>query len=115
MLADHLTKERSGEQIYKVLRHKKFERIEKYDSSEVTAAHIREAAIDIPLLDEQEILHVDVETLFEVIGQESGDQSSSASNSSIQEGQLSTGRRNTASETATRSATQMAEEQRDDD
>ena len=115
MLADHLTKERSGEQKYDVLRHSKFERIEKYDSSEVTASHIREAANDIPLLDEQEILHVDVETLFEVIGHESEDQSSSASSSSIQERQLTSGRKITISETRTQQAAQTSEKQRDDD
>ncbi len=115
MLADHLTKERSGEQMYDVLSHNKFERVEKYDSCEVTAFHIREAAIDIPLLDEQELLHVDVETLIEVIGHESEDQSSSASNSSVQERQLTSGRKITVSETRTQPAAQTAEEQRDDD
>ena len=115
MLADHLTNERTGEQMYDVLRHNKFERIEKYDSSEVRASHIREAAIDIPLLDEQEILHVDVETLYEVIGHESEDHSSSASNSSIQERQLTSGRKITVSETRTQQAAQTSEEQRDDD
>ena len=91
MLADHLTKERSGDQLYDILRHNKFERIEKYDSNEVTASHIKEAAIDIPLLEDSDILHVDVETLYEVIGQETGHLSSSASDSSIHERRLTLG------------------------
>ncbi len=89
MIADHLTKERSGEQIYEMLIHSKFGQIEKYDSNQVTVANIREAAMDIPLLEDPEILHVDVDTLYEVIGQDTGEMSSSASDSTMHERQLS--------------------------
>ncbi len=67
MIADHLTKERNGEQLYSILKDNKFMEIEKFDTRKVTGKAIRDAAIDI--LDDQSNLHVDVEALYEVIGQ----------------------------------------------
>ena len=64
MLADHLTKERSGN----ILKDNKFMDIEKFDTKQVTAKEIRDAAIDIPLEEEEKFLHVDVDALFEIIG-----------------------------------------------
>ena len=69
MLADHLTKERSGEQLYSILKNNKFMDIEKFDTKHVTAKAIRDAAIDIPLEEDEKILRVDVDALFEIICQ----------------------------------------------
>ncbi len=75
MLADHRTKERSGEQLYSILKDNKFMEIERFDAKQVTAKAIKDSAIDIPLADDQTVLHVDVEALFEVIGQNQEDNS----------------------------------------
>ncbi len=111
MIADHLAKERSGEQIYEMLRHSKFERIEKYDNNEVTAANIREAAIDIPVLEDPVILHVDVDTLYEVIGQDAEELSSSASDSSVHEGELTSGSKSRIVETSDQTSMDHDEDQ----
>ncbi len=63
MLADHLTKNRGGEQLYNVLKTGRFQSIKDYDRGEVTKEAIEEAANDIPLVQEDNILHVDIATL----------------------------------------------------
>ncbi len=88
MLSDHMTKERSGEQLYSILKDNKFMDIEKFDARQVTAKEIRDAAIDIPLEEDEKILHVDVDALFEIIGiqpeeQTTRDQEEAAQVSSI--------------------------------
>ena len=69
MLADHLTKERNAQQIYDVLKLNSFDRINKYDSGEITTSMIRDAAIDIPLNENERILTVEVEAINERISQ----------------------------------------------
>ncbi len=87
MLADHLTKERSGDQLYSILKNNRFLEIERFDAKKVTARAIRDAAIDIPLADDQTVLHVEVEAMYEVIGelQEGGSQISSAASNTEDE------------------------------
>ena len=67
MLADHLTKERNGSQIYEVLKTNIFNRVNKYDSGEITTSMIRDAAIDIPLKELEKIHTVEVEPINEQI------------------------------------------------
>ena len=85
MLADHLTKERSGEQLYSIMKDTKFMAIAKFDTKQLTAKAIKDAAIDIPLADDEAILHVDVEALYEVIGQDQQSIISSVASNSEEE------------------------------
>ena len=67
MLADHLTKEGNASQLYEVLKNNSINRINKYDSGEITTSIIRDAAIDIPLGNLERVLTVEVETINEQI------------------------------------------------
>ena len=92
MLADHLTKERGGDQLYEIIKINKIKLIDKYDNSQITSDNIRDAAIDVASLNDPEILHVDVKTVSEDTGQDAGEQSSSASDSTVPDRQLACGR-----------------------
>ena len=67
MLADHLTKERNGKQLYDVLKLNSFEEIDSHDTGDISESMIRDAAIDIPLLDHERVLTVEVEAINEQI------------------------------------------------
>ena len=62
LLADDLTNYRGGEQLYNILKTGRFQSVKDYDSGEVNKKSIDEAANDIPLMREDDILHVDVTT-----------------------------------------------------
>ncbi len=69
MLADHLTQERTGDQLYSILKNNRFLEIKKFDAKQVTPKATTDAAIVIPLADDQTVFHVNVEALYEVIGE----------------------------------------------
>ena len=92
MLADHLTKNRGGEQLYNVLKTGRIRSVKDYDSGEVSKEAIDKAANDIPLIQEDDILHVDIATMARTIvhPEETDDETASPSR------QLTTGRKASA-------------------